>query len=204
MNKKQLQSELTKKRIADAARLLFIQKGYKATSIEDIVEVTGSSKGNIYYHFKSKEGLFLYLVEEWDRDWEQKWLEKESKFHTTIDKLHGIAEQLVLDDLNHPLTKAADEFFNNEEKSSDVEQRVAEMVARHLKFNEKLIREGMETGEFKQANVESLAVILEGLFFGLSQMSRKSSMKEALELYQLAVKVFLSGVAARPIETHIS
>jgi len=200
MNKKQLQSELTKKRIADAARVLFIQKGYKATSIEDIVEVTGSSKGNIYYHFKSKEGLFLYLVEEWDHDWEHKWLEKESKYETTIDKLYGIAEQMVLDDLNHPLTKAADEFFNNEEKTSDVEDRMAEMVTRHLKFNGKLIREGMEKGEFKQANIESLAVILEGLFFGLSQMSRKSSMKEALELYQMAVKIFLYGIAARPEE----
>ncbi len=71
------------------------------------------------------------------------------------------------------------------------------MVVRHLKFYEKFIREGMEKGEFKQDNVESLAVILEGLFFGLSQMSRKSSMKEALELYQLAVKAFLSGIATR-------
>lgn len=198
MNKKQLQSEETKKRIADAAKVLFIKKGYKGTSIEDIVEVTGSSKGNIYYHFKSKEGLFQYLVEEWDKEWELKWVEKESKYHTTIDKLYGIAEQMVLDDLNHPLTKAADEFFNNEEKTSDVENRLAEMVERHLKLNEKLIREGMDSGEFKQGNVENLAVILEGLFYGLSQMSRKLSMKEALELYKLAVNVFLSGVAVQP------
>ena len=68
LNKKQLQ-EQTKKNLR-MIQSPFVQKGYKATSIEDIVAATGSSKGNIYYHFKSKEGLFLYLIDEWDREWE--------------------------------------------------------------------------------------------------------------------------------------
>ncbi|TXK73855.1 TetR/AcrR family transcriptional regulator [Paenibacillus sp. N3.4] len=198
MNKKHVQSEQTKKRVADAARALFAKKGYKATSIEDIVEATGSSKGNIYYHFKSKEGLFLYLIEEWDHEWEMKWQEKESLYTTTIDKLYGIAEQLVTDDLSHPLTKAADEFFNNEEKTSEVEERITEMVARHLTFNQKLIQQGIDNGEFKQENVENLALILESLIIGLSQLSRKSNREGALALYHLAVKVLLHGIAKQP------
>ncbi|MFS0838544.1 TetR/AcrR family transcriptional regulator [Paenibacillus sp. 1P03SA] len=195
MNKKQLQSEQTKKRVAEAARTLFVQKGYKATSIEDIVEATGSSKGNIYYHFKSKEGLFLYLIDEWERDWEEKWREKEPLYKTTTEKLLGMAEQMVLEDLNHPLTKAADEFFNKEEKTNDVEERIAELVNRHLAFNQALIRQGMDSGEFNDADVEPLALILESLIMGLSQMSRKSTTKEALELYRLAFGVFLHGIA---------
>ncbi|MBU5213397.1 TetR/AcrR family transcriptional regulator [Heyndrickxia oleronia] len=195
MNKKKIQSEQTKKRVADAARNLFANKGYKATSIEDIVEATGSSKGNIYYHFKSKEGLFLYLLDEWDKEWEQKWVEKESLYKTTKEKLFGMAEQMVLDDLNHPLTKAADEFFNNEEKTGEIEERIAEMVMGHLKFNQKLIQQGIDSGEFKKEDVESLAIILESLLIGLSQMSRKSTVEEALTLYKLAFNVFLFGIS---------
>ncbi|WP_139995117.1 TetR/AcrR family transcriptional regulator [Paenibacillus paridis] len=196
MNKKQMQTELTKKRVADAARALFAQKGYKGTSIEDIVEATGSSKGNIYYHFKSKEGLFLYLLDEWDLEWERKWREKESSYHTTVDKLFGIAEQMVLDDLNHPLTKAADEFFNNEEKTNEVDERMAVMVDRHLLFNKELLQEGINRGEFKDDNVDRLAIVFEGLFMGLGQMSRrKNKPEEALLLYHAAVKVFLYGIA---------
>lgn len=199
MNKKQLQSEDTKKRVADAARGLFVQKGYKATSIEDIVGATGSSKGNIYYHFKSKEGLFLYLIDEWDQEWEQQWNEKESLYKTTTDKMYGVAEQMVLEDLNHPLTKAADEFFNNnEEKANDVEERITEMVTGHLKFYQKLIQQGIDSGEFKQNNVEGLSVIFESLTMGLSQMSRKSNQKDALALYRLAIQVFLYGIAKEP------
>lgn len=197
MNKKKLQSEQTKRKVADAAKALFSQKGYKATSIEDIVEATGSSKGNIYYHFKSKEGLFLYLIDEWDLEWERNWKERESLYKTTRDKLFGIAEQIILDDLNHPLTKAADEFFNNEEKGSDIEERIDEMVKRHVEFNRELLQKGIDEGEFSHKNAEQLAVILEGLFVGMSRMSRKTSTENAMQLYHSAIDVFLNGIIAR-------
>ncbi|MEK4717760.1 TetR/AcrR family transcriptional regulator [Priestia sp. FSL W8-0524] len=197
MNKKKLQSEQTKRKVADAAKALFSQKGYKATSIEEIVEATGSSKGNIYYHFKSKEGLFLYLIDEWDLEWERNWKERESLYKTTRDKLFGIAEQIILDDLNHPLTKAADEFFNNEEKGSDIEERIDEMVKRHVEFNRELLQQGIDESEFSHKNAEQLAVILEGLFVGMSRMSRKTSTENALQLYHSAIDVFLNGIIAR-------
>ncbi|RCX16450.1 TetR family transcriptional regulator [Fontibacillus phaseoli] len=197
MNKKQLQSEQTKKRVVDAARNLFAQKGYKATSIEDIVAATGSSKGNLYYHFKSKEGLFLYLIDEWDREWEEKWQEKEPIYKTTTEKLYGFAELLVHDDLNHPLTKAADEFFKSEEKTSEIEERMAEMVERHLQWNQRLIQQGIDRGEFRSESAGEQAVILESLLIGLSQMARKKDPEAVLELYKQAMKVFLYGIADR-------
>lgn len=195
MNKKQLQSEQTRKRIGDAARHLFVQKGYKATSIEDITAATGSSKGNIYYHFKSKEGLFLYLLDEWDRDWIAKWREKEHLYPSAAEKMYGFAEQLVREDLNHPLTKAADEFFIGDDKTCEVEDRLAEMVAEHLAFNRKLIQEGIDSGEFRSGDAAGLALVLEALVVGLSQMSRRSSLEQALAAYRLAIHVFLQGIA---------
>ncbi|MDO7906606.1 TetR family transcriptional regulator C-terminal domain-containing protein [Paenibacillus sp. JX-17] len=195
MNKKQLQTEQTKKKLADASRALFIQKGYKATSIEDIVAATGSSKGNIYYHFKSKEGLFLYLIDEWDREWEENWSSKEPLYQTATEKLYGLAEQLVLDDMNHPLTKAADEFFSGEKKENDIEERIAAMFERHLDFNKRLIEEGIDQGEFKQDEASTLAVVLESLIVGLSQLTRKQSPEEALRLYRHAFQIYLHGIA---------
>ncbi|WP_145135862.1 TetR/AcrR family transcriptional regulator [Paenibacillus sp. Y412MC10] len=195
MNQKQLQSEQTKRKIAEAARALFVQKGYKATSIEDIVAATGSSKGNIYYHFKSKEGLFLHLLEEWDREWELNWEQNEHLYKTTTEKLYAVAEQLAADDLNHPLTKAADEFFHNEEKTSEVESRMAEMKVKHLAFNQNLLQEGIDRGEFMPGDAERLAVVLEAIFFGANQLSRRLNPEKTTLLYRDAVTVFLNGVA---------
>lgn len=49
--------ELTKERILKKSGLLFNTRGYKTTSISNITDATGLTKGAIYKHFKSKEEL---------------------------------------------------------------------------------------------------------------------------------------------------
>jgi AcrR family transcriptional regulator len=44
-------------RILDAARKLFYQKGFAATSINDVAEAAGVLKGNLSYYFSSKSEL---------------------------------------------------------------------------------------------------------------------------------------------------
>ncbi|MEF2965606.1 TetR/AcrR family transcriptional regulator [Paenibacillus sp. M1] len=195
MNKKKEQSDHTKEKIAEASRALFIKKGYNATSIGDIVKAAGCSAGNIYYHFKSKEGLFLHLIEEWDREWEEKWLTKEAQYPTTIDKLYGMAEHLAVEQINHPLTQAIDEFYNNSEKDSEVVNRIEELVRGYINFNTQLLQRGIDNGEFKMTDVNGLAVILDCLWIGLSQHSRKMDREETLAAYRLAIDVFLRGIA---------
>jgi AcrR family transcriptional regulator len=53
----------TKARILEAAASVFASKGYHDTGVEDIVEASGSSKGGFYFHWPSKEKIFLSLVD---------------------------------------------------------------------------------------------------------------------------------------------
>ena len=48
--------EQTVEKILSAAERLFAQKGYAKTTLQDIIDTTGLSKGAVYHHFKSKEG----------------------------------------------------------------------------------------------------------------------------------------------------
>ncbi|MFS0726003.1 TetR/AcrR family transcriptional regulator [Paenibacillus sp. 1P07SE] len=196
MNKKRQQSEQTKAKLAEAARGLFAQKGFKATSIEDIVAATGSSKGNIYYHFESKEGLFLYLVDAWYEEWSQQWEQKQESYRTTEEKLHGLVERLVLEDLNHPLTKAMDEFAAAPQERNEVHEAMAGYLKEHITFNEKLIREGMERGELRQDDARELAVVLEASLMGLAEMAKRLPQEDALRMHRKALDVFLQGAAS--------
>lgn len=56
--------EATRRRLLEAAIQVFARKGYYGTTVDDIVAECGSSKGAFYFHFESKEALFLRLVEE--------------------------------------------------------------------------------------------------------------------------------------------
>jgi AcrR family transcriptional regulator len=61
----QKRSQETRANILNAAQSLFAQNGYDATGVADICQEAGVSKGSFYYHFPSKQALFLELLDEW-------------------------------------------------------------------------------------------------------------------------------------------
>jgi TetR/AcrR family fatty acid metabolism transcriptional regulator len=54
----------TRHRILTAAINIFSQKGYHNTRVDEIVEAADTSKGGVYFHFPSKQDIFLGLVDE--------------------------------------------------------------------------------------------------------------------------------------------
>lgn len=52
----------TRECILKVAAALFARKGYAATTVREIVEAAGVTKPVLYYHFRSKEGLFRDLT----------------------------------------------------------------------------------------------------------------------------------------------
>src|ERR1051325_1913634 len=51
-------------KILQAALQVFAEKGYHRALVDDIVRVSGTSKGAVYHHFPNKEALFLALVDD--------------------------------------------------------------------------------------------------------------------------------------------
>lgn len=62
--RKSLDQELTKEMIKEAARTLFVIKGYQHVSMRQIAKELGYSHGALYYHFENKAELFYALVED--------------------------------------------------------------------------------------------------------------------------------------------
>lgn len=54
-----------REKIVTTAFTLFLNKGYKKTSLNDIIAATNSSKGAIYHHFKSKHAIYLAALDEY-------------------------------------------------------------------------------------------------------------------------------------------
>lgn len=63
MASKSEQSERTRRALIDAAIVLFGERGYRATPLKAIAEAAGITHGVIPFHFGSKEGLLLAVVE---------------------------------------------------------------------------------------------------------------------------------------------
>jgi AcrR family transcriptional regulator len=48
--------------ILQTATYLFSRKGYKDTAMGELSKMTGVAEGTIFYHFKSKQGVFLAIL----------------------------------------------------------------------------------------------------------------------------------------------
>ena len=53
----------TRDRIVEAADELFYRRGYEHTSFADIADAVGISRGNFYYHFKTKDDILDAVIE---------------------------------------------------------------------------------------------------------------------------------------------
>jgi len=53
----------TRNKILEAAALVFAQKGYHETRVDDIVAASQTSKGSVYFYFPSKQDIFLGIIE---------------------------------------------------------------------------------------------------------------------------------------------
>ena len=61
---RQTRSEVTRRKIIDAAVELFNDVGYSNAGLGDIIERAGMTKGALYHHFNSKEALAVAIINE--------------------------------------------------------------------------------------------------------------------------------------------
>ncbi|WP_249976645.1 TetR/AcrR family transcriptional regulator [Vreelandella olivaria] len=55
-------NKLTRNRIVDKADQLFYEQGFEHTSFAQIAEALGISRGNFYYHFKTKDEILNAVI----------------------------------------------------------------------------------------------------------------------------------------------
>ena len=64
LSRQQKKSKDTKERIFQAAKRILKKKGYEELSIKNICEEAGVSNGSFYHHFKTKDDLLSYYIED--------------------------------------------------------------------------------------------------------------------------------------------
>lgn len=146
--------------IALAAIKLFEQKGYHATSVQDIADEVGLQKGSLYHYIHSKEDLLLQIAQQ-----------AMSEFNHRLEKVINLdipaKEKLVLAIENHITVSTSNlqtttvllrEAFALGEHPHQV---VKELTDRYLELWTEIIREGQSKGEFRKtdARITALAVL---------------------------------------------
>lgn len=77
--------------ILKVAMQLFARKGFKDTSMAELSKITGAAEGTIFYHFKTKQGVFLEILKTAKEDilFEFNCYTENRKFETGIEMMEG-------------------------------------------------------------------------------------------------------------------
>ncbi|UCE83819.1 MAG: TetR/AcrR family transcriptional regulator [Deltaproteobacteria bacterium] len=81
-----------KEKIIQESSRLFSSKGFSGTSINEILEAAGASKGGLYNHFKTKEELFSAVLSESRKIWREKNLAGLDEIESPIKKIKKLLE----------------------------------------------------------------------------------------------------------------
>jgi len=191
------ESERTRQQILSAAKELFIRKGYSATSMEDIRSHANVSKGSIYYHFRSKQQLFLEIMEQHMVEWMDGWQRRVKPDMTAVEKLYALAAYWV-DEFDDPLLKVADEFIANHGTEPGMMEKLVALVGLQSPPIRAVMEEGIASGAFRRDDPETLTHIFVGLMGGLGVTYYEAiSLERRQAMYRKAVDVFLHGIGAK-------
>ncbi|HCG99536.1 MAG TPA: hypothetical protein DE036_07055 [Actinobacteria bacterium] len=158
-------SERTRLKIMAGAARAFNDKGFENTSIQDIADTAGVAKGTIYYYIEKKEDLLLSLLEF-----------GQARLFARIDKSIGrettAAGKIELIIRNHlRIVKVVGPIIphvaqNIVTADSKIQNSMAKLRKRYLALLESVIKEGVDSGEFREVRPDKAALVVMSLVLG--------------------------------------
>jgi AcrR family transcriptional regulator len=155
-------SDNTRERIKRAARALFAEKGFAAVTVDSIAAAAEANKAMLYYHFRSKEDLYLTLINEDLED-------VSARIASALDRGTTASEKIRLF-----LTAYAEEIAKNPElfvivfrELTGLGEKGAWSVPKHytdaIQAIAQILQEGMSSGEFRHVDADMAAHALIGM-----------------------------------------
>ncbi|KSU77361.1 transcriptional regulator, TetR family [Fictibacillus enclensis] len=192
--------EEKKNLILQGALRCFGEKGYEATTIDDIVRVSNLSKGAIYNYFTSKEEIYLQLLQGETKDF---FLEVQSEYHTlktATEKLRFLFQRFQKQQLTDERRKSFrlyTEFWLYSARQEDLKKLMEERYQEFTDFIQEIIKEGQESGEFKPMDAEFIAQIFwairDGNALHSSLLGEEEKYKKTWEMIE---EFFIRGISS--------
>ena len=153
-----------RERLLEAAVGLFVRKGYHATSVREIVEAAGVTKPVLYYWFRSKEGVFLALMEMAVEAHSEVVARVLAHPGTAAERILLLGEEVLeLIRINADVVRLFDAvYYGPREGAPEVDFDALHGAFRRVLFG--LIDEGVAAGEFRGDELEAMQNALLGAF----------------------------------------
>lgn len=102
----------TRQLIIEKSLQLFSVKGYYNTSIRNIMEATGLTKGGLYGHFESKEAIWYAVYDEAVKRWHAVVFDQVNNINNPLHRIEKVIENDVINYLGQQIFQGGCYFLN--------------------------------------------------------------------------------------------
>jgi AcrR family transcriptional regulator len=160
---------LSDRRMFDAAISLINERGTQKTTLKDIGEIAGYSRGLANYRFGSKDGLMLELFARFDTRWKEhlgSYIKHQSGIKAVLAAADALRDFLKLE--SNYMRAMYILWYESLGHESEIRNRLADHHNRYRQDATQWITEGIASGEIDpEINAEQFAVQYCAFIFGV-------------------------------------
>jgi TetR/AcrR family transcriptional regulator, transcriptional repressor for nem operon len=191
----------TKQTILQQAGVLFNSKGYKATSVSDITEATGFTKGALYRHFENKDELEAAALQHLLGNMLAIFREKVKSKSNAIDKLHAVLD-FFGNYASKPPIKGGCPLLNVAIEADDSNNRLRKiavgMLASLKNAIDIILKNGIRHGQIQpKTDSQLMATIMIASLEGAVMMSKLQKTDADLQTVVAYLKKTIDGLKVR-------
>jgi TetR/AcrR family transcriptional repressor of nem operon len=196
MENKLSKADRTRQFIIETTAGIFNTKGYAGTSMSDLTEATGLTKGSIYGNFGNKEDVALAVF---DHNYAkvsgliQQRIQSAKNYHDKLMVYAQVYDQFTRSSFpvgGCPILNTAVEA---DDTNSLLKDRAAKAILKWKKGVQDLIQSGVDAGEFKQGLDHSrIALSIIALVEGGIMISKVTNSQACLDKIMITVEAIIS------------
>jgi AcrR family transcriptional regulator len=182
--------------LLDQAQRLFLAQGYNGTSVRDIVHACGLSNAALYYHFGSKQNLFVQVFKAYMDRATQQLREAGVGQGSCRERLSEMADayaQFVLDSRSELQTLHRDLARCG---NGEVQGLLPDAIKRIPSLFGAVLAEGVAAGEIRPVDTQRVSILLLGMIHSVAARRMFGQMAGSpLEDIHLAIDILFEGIA---------
>lgn len=193
--KREVTKTQNRQTILEAARQVFAELGFGATTVRDIIRATPLASGTFYNYFKSKEEVFQAIQDEAA-------LRIRPRLHEERAKAASI-EEFISGTFRTFLEYVAQDRGNFHAIRSNTDTLRVRMDTQEIIAGFEELREDLETaiarGLFPSVDADYLMAAIVGVAFEVAERMLRRDNPDTAEAAAFATALFLGGVRALPV-----
>jgi AcrR family transcriptional regulator len=193
-----MNGDIRRRQVLDVSAVLFHERGYTGTSMDDVAEAVGLSKGTLYHHFSSKADL-LHEVYEESVDFVLERIQQHPADATPTELVRLLIADtldLVIERRHHVTVFYQEMRWLREWLPRGMARPLETKMRKYREYIRGVMRKGTESGEFRELDEVISSYALLGMASWTYQWFEPEGRLSRDEVVNGLTDIFLSGIRA--------